>query len=160
MALLSAGVFVGSIALVPWCSCWLSASVCQLPVHPGTSSPSTEKNRTRWGNYSRTWKVVLRSATKNLKSTLVQVMVWCRQAASQYLSQCWSRSMSSKQHKETTVEPESCSQDSDWADLTSEKSTLVQVMAWCRQAPSHYLSQWWPRSMLPYGITRHEDTSV
>ena len=34
------------------------------------------------------------------------------------------------------------------------KSTLVQVMAWCRQATSHYLSQCWPRSMLPYDITR------
>ena len=34
------------------------------------------------------------------------------------------------------------------------KSTLVQVMAWCRQATSHYLSQCWPRSMLPYGVTR------
>ena len=27
-------------------------------------------------------------------------------------------------------------------------------MAWCRQATSHYLSQCWPRSMSPYGITR------
>ena len=27
-------------------------------------------------------------------------------------------------------------------------------MAWCRQAPSHYLKQCWPRSMSPYGITR------
>ena len=35
-----------------------------------------------------------------------------------------------------------------------DKSTLVQVMAWCRQATSHYLSQCWPRSMLPCGITR------
>ena len=39
-------------------------------------------------------------------------------------------------------------------DLTDDKSTLVQVMAWCRQATSHYLSQCWPSSMLPYGITR------
>ena len=31
-------------------------------------------------------------------------------------------------------------------DPTDEKSTLVQVMAWCRQAPSDYLSQCWPRS--------------
>ena len=38
-------------------------------------------------------------------------------------------------------------------DLT-DKSTLVQVMAWCRQATSHYMSQWWPWSMSPYGITR------
>ena len=35
-----------------------------------------------------------------------------------------------------------------------DKSTLVQVMAWCRQATSHYLSQCWPRSMSLYGITR------
>ena len=35
-----------------------------------------------------------------------------------------------------------------------DKSTLVQVMAWCRQATSHYLSQCWPRSMSPYGITK------
>ena len=34
------------------------------------------------------------------------------------------------------------------------KSTLVQVMAWCHQATSHYLSQCWPRSMPPYGFTR------
>ena len=39
-------------------------------------------------------------------------------------------------------------------NLTDDKSTLVQVMAWCRQATSHYLSQWWPRSLSPYGVTR------
>ena len=39
-------------------------------------------------------------------------------------------------------------------DFTDDQSTLVQVMAWCRQAPSHYLNQCWPRSLLPYGITR------
>ena len=33
-------------------------------------------------------------------------------------------------------------------------STLAQVMAWCCQATSHYLSQCWPRSLLPYGVTR------
>ena len=38
-------------------------------------------------------------------------------------------------------------------DLT-DKSTLVQVMAWCHQATSHYLSQCWPKFMLPYGVTR------
>ena len=27
-------------------------------------------------------------------------------------------------------------------------------MAWCRQAASHYLSQCWPRSLSPYGVTR------
>ena len=39
-------------------------------------------------------------------------------------------------------------------DLTDDKSTLVQVMAWCRQATSHYLSQCWPSPMSPYGVTR------
>ena len=34
------------------------------------------------------------------------------------------------------------------------QSTLVQVMAWCRQATSHYLSQCWPRFMSPCGVTR------
>ena len=38
-------------------------------------------------------------------------------------------------------------------DHICHKSTLVQVMAWCHQAASHYLSQCWPRSMSPYGIT-------
>ena len=39
-------------------------------------------------------------------------------------------------------------------DLTDNKSTLVQVMAWCPQATSLYLSQCWPRSLSPYGVTR------
>ena len=37
-----------------------------------------------------------------------------------------------------------------------DKSTLVQVMAWCRQATSHYLRQCWPRSVASYGVTRPE----
>ena len=39
-------------------------------------------------------------------------------------------------------------------DLSDDKSTLVQGMAWCHQAASHYLNQCWPRSLPPYGITR------
>ena len=39
-------------------------------------------------------------------------------------------------------------------DYNYEKSTLVQLMAWCHQATSHYLSQCWPRSLSPYGVTR------
>ena len=39
-------------------------------------------------------------------------------------------------------------------DLTHDRSTLVQVMARCHLAPSHYLSQCWPRSLARYGITR------
>ena len=39
-------------------------------------------------------------------------------------------------------------------DIANEKSTLVRVMVWCRQAPSHYLRQWWPGSMSLFGLTR------
>ena len=39
-------------------------------------------------------------------------------------------------------------------DFTDDQSTLVQVMAWCRQATSHYLSQCWPRSLSLSGVTR------
>ena len=39
-------------------------------------------------------------------------------------------------------------------DFTDDKSTSVQEMAWCRQTTSHCLSQCWPRSRLPYGVTR------
>ena len=44
-------------------------------------------------------------------------------------------------------------------DLTDDKSTLVQLMAWCRQAPNDYLSQCWPRCMSPYGVTRPQSVN-
>ena len=37
---------------------------------------------------------------------------------------------------------------------SDDKSTLVQVMAWCRQATGHYLSQCCPRSLSPYASLR------
>ena len=45
-------------------------------------------------------------------------------------------------------------------NLTDEKSTLVQVMAWCRQATSYYLSQCWPSSMSPNGVTRLQSVNT
>ena len=45
-------------------------------------------------------------------------------------------------------------QSSVWLTVTEDQSKLVQVMAWCRQATSHCLSQCWPRSLLLYGVTR------
>ena len=39
-------------------------------------------------------------------------------------------------------------------NLADNKSTLVQVMARCRQATSHYLILCWLRSMSPYGVSR------
>ena len=43
-----------------------------------------------------------------------------------------------------------------WMSLyfTDDQWTLVHVMAWCRQATRHCLSQWWPRSLLLCGVTR------
>ena len=41
-------------------------------------------------------------------------------------------------------------------NLTNEKSTWVQEMAWCRQATSHCRNQCWPISMSPY----HDMTSL
>ena len=35
-----------------------------------------------------------------------------------------------------------------------EKSRLVQEMAWCHQATSHYINQSWCRSMSSYSVTR------
>ena len=45
-----------------------------------------------------------------------------------------------------------------WMSLnfTDDQSALVQVMAWCCQATSHYLSPCWPRSLSPYGVTKPE----
>ena len=39
-------------------------------------------------------------------------------------------------------------------NLIKRKSTYVKIMTVFRQATSHYLSQCWPKSMSPYGITR------
>ena len=41
-----------------------------------------------------------------------------------------------------------------------DKSTLVQVMAWCHQATSHYLIQCWPRFMATYGVTRPQWVNI
>ena len=45
-------------------------------------------------------------------------------------------------------------------DFTDDPSTLLQVMAWCRQATSHYLSQCWPRSLSSNGITRPQCVNI
>ena len=45
------------------------------------------------------------------------------------------------------------SDESHWT-LLMMKSTLVQVMAWWRQATSHYLNQCWLRFVSSYGDTR------
>ena len=32
-------------------------------------------------------------------------------------------------------------------------TSMVQVMVWCRQAPSHYLNHWWPIALMYYCST-------
>ena len=39
-------------------------------------------------------------------------------------------------------------------DPTYGVSTLVSVIAWCRQASGHYIGHCWPWSMSSYGVTR------
>ena len=38
-----------------------------------------------------------------------------------------------------------------------DKSTFVQVMAWCLTAPSHYMSKCWPRTVHPYGVISYTE---
>ena len=49
-----------------------------------------------------------------------------------------------------------------WAslDLSDDKSTLAQVMAWCRHATSPHPNQCWPRSLPPYGVIRPQCVNV
>ena len=116
------------------------------------------------------------------ESTLVQVMAWCHQATSHYLNQCWPislppygvtgpqwvNSLASGRYgnKFKSVIFKLVTQNSSLGtccsialrcmpqNLTNEKSAVVQVIDCCLMAPSPYLSQCWPRSMSPYGITR------
>ena len=99
-------------------------------------------------------------------------MAWCHQATSHYLSQCWPRSLSpndvTRPQWVNSLAPgkfewnfrhlilkqilvidgwgNCCEIALIWMslDFTDDQSTLVQIMAWCRQATSHYLSQCWP----------------
>ena len=45
-------------------------------------------------------------------------------------------------------------------DLTDDKSTLVQAMAWCRQTTSHYPSQCWLGFMSPYYVSMPQCVST
>ena len=115
-------------------------------------------------------------------STLIRVMAWCWKATSNYLNQCWLRPVMTyiitRPQGVNSLAPGKfewnfryvifklilgidgwglfCEIVLIWMslDFTDDQSTLVHVMAWCRQATSHYVSQCWPRSLSPYGITR------
>ena len=45
-------------------------------------------------------------------------------------------------------------------NLTDDKTTSVQITAWCSQATSHYLSEYLINYMSPYGITRLQWVSI
>ena len=91
------------------------------------------------------------------KSPLVQVMAWCHQATSYYLSQCWPRSMSAygitglqcnklvifKLISRIDLLNISYEIVLWWMpqDLTDDKSTLVQIMAWCCHAVNKRLPE-------------------
>ena len=110
-------------------------------------------------------------------STLVQVMAWCRQATSHYLSQCWLRSLSpcdvTRPQWVNSLAPGRYGSKLKCAisklmvyiadriivkwkshDLSDDKSTLFQAVAWYLQAKSHSLNslnQCKPRSMASVG---------
>ena len=39
-------------------------------------------------------------------------------------------------------------------DVVDNKSTSVPVIAWCREATSHYMNEFWLRTSKPYDVTR------
>ena len=43
---------------------------------------------------------------------------------------------------------------------TNKKTTVVQVVAWCLQAPSDYLNQCWSRSLLHMASLSHTELNV
>ena len=45
-------------------------------------------------------------------------------------------------------------------NFTDDKSPLVQVMAWCRQTTSHFLSQCWPRTCRHMVSLGHNEVSL
>ena len=128
-------------------------------------------------------KFVPKGPNKNIP-VLVQIMAWHNQVTSHYLNQCWLGywhiyvSLSLNELILNLLDPGGCGFNlkcvmfkcivvisfisissaiafrSMAQDPTDEKSKLVQVMAWCHQATSHYLNQCWLRFVAPYGVTR------
>ena len=65
---------------------------------------------------------------------------------------CWNIRNPSRTHFNSLWPGDTIWQHMGQTDST-DKSTFVPVMAWCHQVPSHYLSQCWTRSVLPYSVT-------
>ena len=112
--------------------------------------------------WSTSCEITLRWMPQNTldkKITLVLVMAGCRQATSHYQSQCWQRSMPPS-ITSANVDPVLC------GHITSLGHSKIWITGWfCSvllfpryevvcQATSHYLSQCWHRSLLPYFVTK------
>ena len=96
------------------------------------------------GGYDIRSEVSLRWTSLDLngdKSTLVQVMAWCRQATSHYLNQCWLRCLPPYGVTRPQWVQSFWLSDNTWRYRSG--STLAQVMACCLTAPSHYLNECW-----------------
>ena len=118
----------------------------------------------KWWNWNKNSLKNVPYGKIDNKSVLVEVMAWCL-IGNKSLSELMLTKMESSGHNELTHWPlgelnangifnlvllivifrSSHDNALRWIpqDLTDDKSTLVQVMAWCRQAASHYLSQCW-----------------
>ena len=98
-----------------------------------------------------------------LKSTLIQVMAWCHQAAFHYLNQCWLGSlMTYEATRPQWVKLKSFFVTFNWhIDPEAPRgsiwhhrywTSLAQIMAWCLMAPSHWMNQCWLSSTTSLGI--------
>ena len=89
------------------------------------------------------------------KSTLVQVMAWCRQATSHYLSQCWPTNMSPCGHRELTKD-----------DLCYQPTYLIVPITWIHIKPQRKLpitkhnSRSWISGLTILSIKFHNSTLV
>ena len=89
--------------------------------------------------FSISCKIVLRWMPQDLTDDSSMVMVWCCKATSHYLNQCWPSSMRPYGISWPQCVNSLWPSDTIWWHITW--STLVQVMACCLSAPSHYLNQ-------------------
>ena len=123
-------------------------------------------NENVWISINISLKFVPRGPINNIP-TLVQVMAWCR-PGDKPLSELmmvrlpthicvtrpqWVKLVICKLLSRLDILSIFCRIALRWMpqDLIDDKLTLVQFVAWCRLATSHYLNQCWSRSVSPYG---------
>ena len=94
---------------------------------------------------AHSWPQWMPQNLSNEESKLVQVMVWCRQTTSHYLS---------------NVEPDVLCHTVSlrynaawWRHMATKNSVDIDSgNNFCLAAPCHYLSQCWTRSIMPHGV--------